>query len=336
MSKYLSLPGLRTVLSEVRNYVDIHAESQHSNIYMCYPVAPIYPDTTATGNGTLGPTFNARSVETRVIDDDTQQVYFPITTIDSVLNGAGTELWYKEFLENLNKRIADISPEAEKIFLSQKILDISQWRYRNISSDAQIITLIKALTGEAQINRAPLDGSATLVLDGKNDTVNWYLEIYRDQSLKTYLICDEAGNSDFDFPPKIKFNGSEYIADRLGLRPPGAFIASQDSYINPGIPPEYFDDMANFYQQIEEDYVRRQLISATSIIFFYSIPGNSEDYIIEIRHITCKIGNSGELDSPFIMAIRTDQTYSANYGCLWCAQMLIDDAGIEYSRELIQ
>ncbi len=333
MSKYLSFSGLKTLLSEVRKYVDYHATSMHSNVYVSYPVAPIDP--VAPSPVTLGPTYNEYSVEMRVIDDESQRVYYPVTTIDSVLDGAGTELWHEKFSQNIHNRIDEISPQSETVLLSQKVINIRQWRYRYLPSDAQIITIVKALTGVSPTNKSPLDGTATLVLEAKNGKPVWYIEIYRKQTLMKYTISDEDGNTDFKCRPNVRINGAEFITDKLGLRPPGAFIAVQDSFINPNIPNEYFDDQVSFYRETEDEYERIQLISATSIIFFYSNPGNYEDYMIEHRRIALKSGNTNELDGSFNMTLRTEHAFSMNLGTIWCAQIIVDYAGIEYLRETV-
>lgn len=99
MSKFLSISGLKTLFSKVKDYVD-----SRTVVYIAYPAYPIY---SYDGTG-----FNKHSVELRAFDDEEGNVFFPITTIDSILNSDGTKFWEDELNVKLNSIKSQIRSEV--------------------------------------------------------------------------------------------------------------------------------------------------------------------------------------------------------------------------------
>lgn len=105
MSKFLSIAGLNTLFSEVKDYVD-----SRTVVYIAYPAYPIY-----SYNG-VG--FNMRSVELRAFDDEEGNVFYPITTIDSILTSDGSKFWEDELTDRLNSIKSQIRSEVLEEILS--------------------------------------------------------------------------------------------------------------------------------------------------------------------------------------------------------------------------
>lgn len=331
MSKFLSFAGLQTTLGVVKSYVD-----KRSQFYFSYPAMPIYPEANPELTDNRMPGFNARSLEMRAYEDDEQRLFYPITTIDSILDSGGSRLWIDAFSEELDSRLRPLetSYSVYEAMKKKRIIDASNWTSRNIPEDSSILSLIKLLTGMSPVTDIPKDGSVILVLDVSDEIPVWSVEFWAEGKTHTLAVCDAEGNSDFELPPLIRLNGREFIADMVGLRPPDTYIACERSSIDPIFQSAFLENFIEISRSVVNRYELDKIKNISSVIFFYQEEGSEP--IIERLPLVIKTmrdeDGSSVLDITYHSAI-AEMPWINN---LAYVRIMIYDNVIYYSREPVQ
>lgn len=331
MSKFLSIAGLQTTLGVVKSYVD-----KRSQFYFSYPAMPVYPEANPelTDNGI--PHFNARSLEMRAYEDEEQRLFYPITTIDSILVSGGSRLWIDAFSEELDSRLRPLetSHSVYEAMKMKRTVGVSNWTSRNIPEDSSILRLITLLTGMSPVTDIPEDGSEILVLDVSDEIPVWSVEFRADGKYHTLTVCDAEGNSDFELPPLIRLNGRDFIADMVGLRPPDTYIACETSPIDPIFQSSFFENFIEITRSVVNRYELDRIKNISSVIFFYQEEGSEP--IIERLPLVIKTmrdeDGSGVLDITYHSAIAEMPWINK----LAYVRIMIYDNIIYYSREPVQ